>query len=272
MGINPNEPLIDDQTPLDFDPELGRGLIPRDYGIQPVGSIPGVKTFGAVDFPLIPRSEWSPRIKEMEETKSRLSDIRDRGNRGKPIPYLDQGPIGYCWAHSTVHALMLLRAAMNQPYRPLSAFAVAAIIMQGRDEGGWSALSLEWIMKHGCPTQEFWPQGDRNLRRDTPEMRSDASRHQVDAGWIEPDSPHWDRDLSFDQFFSLLLARTPVPVDLNWWGHAVCAVDPVEVEPGSYGVRIMNSHRGWGDNGMGVLRGNRAIPDNAVAPYLMKAS
>jgi hypothetical protein len=72
--------LIDDDTNPDFymDPvvdgeTMGRGAIPRDYEVQPMGSDGGN---GAEMPPIIPKSEWSARIKEMESTKSRLSDIR----------------------------------------------------------------------------------------------------------------------------------------------------------------------------------------------------
>jgi len=39
----------------------------------------------------------------------------------------------------------------------------------------------------------------------------------------------------------------------------------VEIEAGSFGVRLPNSWGpNWSDNGYGVLRGSKAIPDAAV--------
>src|SRR5258706_217254 len=93
------DPMIDGQV-------RKRGLIPRDYGTHPPGFY-GEKAF---DMPLIPRSEWSERIKDMEANKSRLSDIRG------DIPSRDQNGKGYCWAHSSVSAMILLRARDGQPY------------------------------------------------------------------------------------------------------------------------------------------------------------
>jgi hypothetical protein len=43
-------------------------------------------------------------------------------------------------------------------------------------------------------------------------------------------------------------------------------MDLEEVEPGSFGVRILNSWKNWGENGTAVLRGDKALPTNAVAP------
>ena len=65
----------------------------------------------------------------------------------------------------------------------------------------------------------------------------------------------------------------PVVVDLNWWGHSICAMDPVEVEPGSFGIRILNSWSDkWGDLGEAVLRGSKAHPDGSVAPRVVTGS
>jgi hypothetical protein len=80
---------------------MSRGLIPRDLEKCPVASLPGSVGYGGVNIPLIPRSEWSERIKEMERTKSRLSDIRRRFLGGSHIPSLDQNGQGYCADAST---------------------------------------------------------------------------------------------------------------------------------------------------------------------------
>lgn len=280
MSLRPGELLIDDDTPSDalfHDDGTGvkaRGLVPRDYNAQPPGSIPGIREMKAVNVPLIPQSEWSDRIKELQAKKALLSDVRLRGNFGNTIPSLDQGQVGYCWAHDPTHAVMILRALANLPYVPLSAYAVAATIKNGADEGGWAALAVEFIQKYGVPAQQYWPQGDRNYRaRNTPEMQQSAAQHKITQGWIDLAAPVYSRDLSFPQVMTLLLSGVPVCGDFNWWGHSVCLLDPVEVEPGSFGVRIWNSWSdSWGDRGMGVLRGDRAIPDGAVAPLATTAS
>lgn len=271
------DPVVDGDT-------KARGLIPRDYKLYPPGYYKAEKAFS---LPLIPRSEWPERIRDMEQALSRLSDIRNRGNpSGGPIPSRDQNGRGYCWNHSPVSAAILIRARDNQPYLDLSAYAGACIIKAYRDEGGWGALGLDWMIENGCPTSEFWPQQGTSRSLDTPEMRANAKLHQACETWMEAGAPY-DRNLTFDQVFTALLLRMPGPGDFNWWRHSVALCDPVHVaarllrmETGKkatlkemeqaygatdgFGIRIWNSWGdGWSDNGMGVLTGSKAIPDGA---------
>src|SRR5438105_14137459 len=83
------------------------GLMPRDYMRCPVGYLPCAKPF---DLPLIPESEWQARLDAQIATKSQLSDIRNTGMDGQPIPSRDQNGRGYCWIHSGVSANLIIRA------------------------------------------------------------------------------------------------------------------------------------------------------------------
>jgi hypothetical protein len=241
-------------------PGAAKGCIPRDYSVQPhrtYGSVTGV------DFPLIPRAEWPDRIADLERSKSRLSDIRG------DIPSRDQNGKGYCWAHSSTSALLLLRAVQGEPYADLSAYAIACIIKQYQDEGGWGALSMDWVCQNGCPTAQFWPQQSMSRSNDNPAMRENAKLHRVTEGWWDAGAQPYDRALTFDQMATCLLLRIPVVVDMNWWGHSICAVDLVS--PTS--IRIWNSWGdSWSERGMGVLEGQKAVPDGAVAPLVTMAS
>lgn len=180
-----------------------------------------------------------------------------------------------CWAHSTVHCVMITRARDNMPYVPLSAYAVAATIMSGRDEGGWCGLSAKFLREKGVPSQAIWPQGERTTWRnyDKPETWENAARHRVEEDWVDLTRQVYDQNLTFDQVASCLLCGIPCAVDFNWWGHSVCALDLVEVSKGSFGIRIWNSWSdAWGDRGMSVLQGKKAIPDGAVAIRTTRAS
>src|SRR5690349_20661382 len=63
--------------------------------------------------------EIQAAIKRKNAERSWLSDLRDVGDNGKPIPSRDQDGYGYCWAHSTVCAMLLARARDGQPYADL---------------------------------------------------------------------------------------------------------------------------------------------------------
>lgn len=277
--LRPGEPIIHDGNAHLFDADQqvngerkARGLVPRDYTRHPVGSVSGSMAY-AVDMPTIPRSEWSARIKEMVETKSRLSDMRLVGNGGQPIPSLDQNGQGYCWAYSTTMAVMMLRMIMNLPYVRLSAHATACVIKNFRDEGGWCGLSMERQVSHGTPSVEFWTEKSMSRSHDKPETWANAALHKVTEGWVDVQAAVYDRNLTFDQVMTCLLCRVPVAADFNHWSHSVCLLDPVEVEPGSFGVRLINSWTdSWGDRGMAVMQGGKAIPDGAVAPRAVNPS
>jgi hypothetical protein len=95
----PNELLIGDHnahlfiSPQVVDGEVkGRGCIPRDYGIHPrMASAHEV----AFDMPVIARSEWADRCKQLDATSSKLSDLRGS------IPSRDQNGKGYCHTEDT---------------------------------------------------------------------------------------------------------------------------------------------------------------------------
>lgn len=251
------------------------GLIPRNYSTNPVGSLDGSVTFAdAEDVPLIPMAEWPERIAQKVAGASQLSDIRNAGDNGKPIQSLDQNGRGYCWAHSATAAAILLRAVAGMPYVRLSAYAVACIIKNYRDQGGWGAQGLDFIRERGVPSVEFWPEKSVDRNNDNPATWENAAIHKVSEGFIDLDAAQYDRRLTFQEVGTCLLCNIPVVGDFNWWGHSVCVMDLVDVEPSRpatdsrrYGVRIWNSWRdSWGTNGTGVLTGSKAIPDGATAP------
>lgn len=258
---------------FDTDKPSGSGLFRRDLETYPVG-VYGSATPWSMDIPLIPREEWPERIKEKEAKKTRLSDIRNRGNFGQPIPSLNQGNKGYCWAHSVTHAVVLIRAVANLPYMPLSAYSVAATIKNFRDEGGWAALALDFIATRGIATQIDWPQGSMDRGRNNETTWKNAAAFRVTEGWMDIQKRPYDRDLTFDQVATCLLLNIPVPADRYHWGHSTCAMDLVEVDPSKplhdirrWATRDWNSWGdSWGQNGTGVLVGSKADVDGAVVP------
>lgn len=263
MGLRPTDFLIGDMIHPSFiyhpnvDGQIkAHGYVERDYKLYPREMFDPPSSM-----PMIPKSEWSDRIKDLESQKASLSHIRGE------IPSLDQGQVGYCWNHSTAHCVTILRAVAGLPYVPLSAYAVGATIKKGADEGGWCGLSAKFLRERGIPSQALWPQGDRDYRKyDKPEVWANAALHKVSEDWVDLTREVYDQSLTFEQVASCLLSGTPCAVDFNWWGHSVCALDLVEISSGNFGLRIWNSWSDkWGDRGMGVLEGQKAIPNGAVA-------
>lgn len=255
--------LIDDDTPNDvlFDPRFARGAVARDYSVDPPEMFAPPS-----EMPLIPRSEWSARIKERTQLKAQLSDVRNIAANGQRMPSLDQGGQGFCWAYSVAATLMMSRAVANQPYVRLSPHAVACKIKGFRDEGGWCGLSAKFARENGYPSEEFWPQKSMSRSYDNAATWADAEKHKVTEDWVDLTRQVWDNQLTFDQLASCLLVGVPCAIDCMWWAHSICALDLVEVEPGSFGVRILNSWSdAWGEAGTAVLRGTKAIPDGAIA-------
>lgn len=231
------------------------GLVERNYDDYPVAY--NSKPF---TLPLIPESEWADRLAAQKAAKAQLSDIRKIGNFGNIIPSTDQNGKGYCWAHSVVSAMMLLRAVQNEPYVELSAYAIACIIKNYRDQGGWGSQALEWVAAHGCPSSEFWPLKSMSRSNDNAAMRANAARHKV-SEWMDL------QPRNKAQLVTCLLLNIPVVSDFNWWGHSVCSMDIVSLNP--FRTRIWNSWSDrWGDKGEGILEGSKAIPDGMIAPFV----
>lgn len=266
--------IIEDNTPeeITHDPQFSRGYVERDFSVDPVEMFAQPSTMD-----LIPQSEWDARIDEQEALQSSLAHMRMTANDGKELMCLDQDGFGYCWAHSTTHTVILDRMKAGLPYVPLSAFAVAAIIKGGRDEGGWCGLSAKFAREVGIPAQKYWPQGSTKLSLDTPEMRANAALHKITEDYVDLAKPVYDQNLTFNQVATCLLLNIPVAVDFNWWSHSVCAIQLVRIEAGSYGLKILNNWytapgQEWGDHGTAILRGKKALPDGAVATRGTRAS
>ena len=237
---------------------FARGLIPRDYSANPMGCYATSDPW-SVDVPTIPESEWDDRIRQQEIDKSSLQHIRMRGDNGDPIKSLDQNGQGFCWAYSTAAAITILRAAANMPHVRLSPHAVAMKIY-GRDRGAWGALSMDFAAANGFPSVTAWPEKSMSMNYDNDATWADAAKYKVTEGWMDLNVQAYDRNLAFGKIASALLANIPVVVDYNWWGYSVLAVRLLSNKR----IVIWNSWTdSWGEMGMGILEGSKAIPDGA---------
>lgn len=288
-------PTVDGET-------RAKGLIPRDYQKHPVGFYGAVPPLAQLQ--LIPRNDWAKLIQEGEADQSFLSHIRRKnGPNGGHIPSLDQNGQGYCWAYSTGGCIMLWRAKMGLPYVRICPHSVACRIKNFKDEGGWSALSADYVAKNGMNDINDWPEKSMSRSNDNEQSRKAALKYKVDGVWGDMQASVYDRNLSEDQAMSLLLGRWPVMGDFNWWGHAVCLMDPTlnvrptestrlrklmatdfgsldlnnaadsKVYADAFGKRGLNSWTdNYGDQGEFVLGGTKARLDGGVAVGLPVAA
>lgn len=247
---------LDDNTD-DFAPPDGMaaGLIPRDFQERPVGYLYCAKAF---DLPLMTDGEIEAAIRREAAEGCLLEKLAHE------MPILNQSTWGYCWYHSVTMGVQLIRGMNNLPFIPLSAFAGAAIIKNYRNQGGSCDQALDNIAVMGIPSQALWPQGQVDRRLDTAAMRADAATRKV-TEWMDLDPTTMKR-----QHATALLNGFPVPSDRMWWRHSTCDVRVISWNP--YTIVTKNSWAGWGDNGLGKISGNRAIPDGANCPRVMTLS
>jgi hypothetical protein len=254
--------IITDSTPeRDFQPPPDKGTGLR-LGLRqtPFGGIPNAPAFPREL--LIPRSEWEPRIKEMEETQSRISDLVKFHN----IPCKDQAQTNYCWINAPCYLVELTRMLMGLEYVELSPASGGARIKNFRNQGGWGEEALTHIAEYGLNTVKDWPANAWNNRRlDTAASRESALRFRV-TEWMEL------QPRNMDEVMSCLLHRLPGASGLNWWGHEVSYEDPLWID-NAPAVGIRNSWgKRWGEDGYGILQGERAKPDDYVVPRQAKAA
>jgi len=252
------EPIINDSSsPALFPPAgLSKGLIPRDYSAHPFGGLAA-----PFDMPTIPRSEWADRIREMETTQSRLSDICAAA-KGGPVECKDQNGTNYCWAAATVHCCEVNRASQGLPTVKLSTASVAAPVMGFRNRGGYGVLALERIREFGIAPESMWPGNAIDRQYESDECAAVSLDYQT-TEWT--DVPDWDAAVT------LLLNRVPLSCGYNWWGHQVAGIDLVILDGGEIGLRIRNSwSSAWGENGYGILTNRKASVGDYVAPRVMQ--
>lgn len=232
------------------------GTVRRDFSVQPKEMFASPSSIKKT-----PRSDWSVICKERKERKIGLYDIA----KSRSFPVLNQGREGYCWFYSTAASVMMRWMASNPgPVPKLSAHAGAAIIMSFRNQGGWCGLSNEfmsgrsaakWGGKYGCPTVEEWPEQSLDRRYDTAATWEKAKQFQITNDIADLSVDVYDRDIENECSATLIFDNNPVPMDWAEWGHSVCVIDLVEIEPGSFGWVFVNSWGpSYGENGYGVIR------------------
>jgi hypothetical protein len=213
------------------------------------------RAFGA-EIPTIPRSDWSARLKEQFERRARVSDYQT-------WPSDNQGAHPICWAAGTVAAASTGRVIQGLPFVRLSAGCIATEVTGGVSSGGYEGNAVKVINKRGVPSAEVW--GYQSSRPTGSAAEVAASReHFVGLEGHECEG--------FDEFATAWLLTLPTTQSYNWWRHVVMGCDLVEIEAGSFGVRIRNN---WGESygaknehgvgGYAVFREGKGTPSGGFA-------
>lgn len=259
--LGKNELIINDETKAaQLRPPAG-----RKKGLEMARSSTLDYSYGdhAQPYPaskLIPRSEWEARIKEMEERKTRLSDVvRQAG-----LPCKDQAQTNYCWINAPTHCTEIVQVQQNEPMVILSPASAGAPIKGFRNVGGWGLEGLEYISKYGLVPVEFWPPNAINRSYYTEENKQRALKYRV-TEWYEC------KPRNLDEMVSSLLNREPGASGLNWWSHEVTYYEVVWLD-GEVAIRARNSWgMEYGDDGWFILQGNRMMPDDYVVAVVATA-
>jgi hypothetical protein len=213
---------------------LQPGCLPRMWGY---GKMHNVQAAEEIIEP-IPRSKWKQLILEGQGTF-----IHDRC---KPVlPPSDQNGTNYCWAHAAVRAFTTFRVIRGHDPRRLSAASVAVPITGGRNIGGYPEKAIMQLRASGACELDLWPDDQRRAPKDVLAMNASAMRNRI-IRWI--DVRTWEMQVT------CAFLRIPLAIGLNWWGHAVCQLDPVILSNGDVGIGIDNSWGAdWSEYGYGTL-------------------
>ena len=225
-----------------------RGYSGRNYDAHPYGAMP----WENFPVPVIPRSEWSDRIKECNAKK--LFSLHH--HQLQKVPIMDQGRTNYCWINSVVGAIMNARARNGYPTVNLSSASAGAPGKKYKNVGGWTGEAIGYIGKYGLATHANWGNAVIDQSRFAP-TREEAKLYGIGQWWEL-------RSKRFDEIATCLLLGFDVVVGLQWWGHSVRYNALVEIGRNAFGVVAVNS---WGPNwesgGMTVLAESKANADEA---------
>jgi hypothetical protein len=213
---------------------------------------------------LIPRAEWPDRIRDGQGTF--LSDLHKQFN----IKVKNQNGLNYCWAYGSTSTIELSITKTTGVYLDLSPESVAGPIVRWRNIGGYVEDACKQLLTFGACLSSFM-NAPNSL---TPSKwitgwENNCLKHRIDIDFRDV--------MTFDELITLLFERVPVAVGYNWWGHLVCACDPVLLPDNSVGVRILNSWYNkdgtpWGDGGFANLTESLGSPDGAFAPLMVLPS
>jgi hypothetical protein len=248
--------LLEQSRTYGADNNYGTGYVQRDWQAHPYGSLPYANPLPQEL--ILDMDEIIERIEHREKTGTQTSQLLRR-NQVRPK---NQGQTNYCWNNCVVGAVESNRFFNGLPYIPLSAASVGGPITNYRNVGGWPIDAVKFVAEKGVVPSSLWPDNAIDRRYDTPETQAARNLHKIISWWDIPQN-------SMQAILSLLCQNITIPVGLLWWRHAVEYVDPLYFGGrdwiNSFGTRLKNSWGDWEDDGYGILRGSKMVPDDAIA-------
>lgn len=241
---------------------VGSGLVERKISEAPLmGSPPS-------DLKVLEESEWDAYYDMKEQTRSGLEHMFLRDPNKPAFVNLDQDGDGDCWGYSNGHAEMfwyLLTGVPLSQIPRLNPHFIATYLR--RFNGGWCGAGMDVLMRVGCCEEgngpDQWPLHSHDVRLLTPERLAAAAKHKVLEPVYDIAKPVYGQTMTRKQIATMGLTNIPAPTDYNEMYHSMCQLNWVRIERGSWAPLIINSWKGWGHHGLGVLRGMDA--DGAVA-------
>jgi hypothetical protein len=246
---------------LDIPDGFGTGLIKRDFNARPSGYHAHAPTYAEAS--LIPENEWASRLKDQQDAKASLWDLRE--DNYDTLKSLNQGRFSLCWAFSTTKAAMYTIIRQGGSPKILSAWFVAGLVKRWQDQGGDGSDSLAEFAKIGAPEMSLCP--SYSSQYDNAATRANAALYKVTEWWDGTDNRAQNMKIMISAF---LMGLAPV-LDFGRLGHSMCGCRLVDLAP------TIDCDNSWGDRpdkgakGTWRLTGSDAIPDNIVVPRVTLA-
>jgi hypothetical protein len=199
---------------------------PTESGKKIYSALP---RFGDV-FPIIPKSEWSARIKEKKERKTRVIDQQN-------FKAHDQNGFPSCWRNGPAHAATTRRVMDGLPYVEISAMSLCP--EHSPHTGGDEYDAGQALVKYGGASVDVWGNNDSNMRlTDTDPVKQSRKHHVLSAMY----------SLNSDEEFATACLMTPqftIAMAFNRWSHVISGGDLDEPESGVFGMIDRNN---WGES------------------------
>jgi len=276
------KPLVQPKIVIDGQEQSVTGYIPRDYGLQPLGSGLGAKLLPQALLDAYPDERvWKERFKELEAKGMTIPQILAKAfARGEWIG-LNQNPTNYCWCYGVIHAFMIQRLLAGEPFHRFSPYSVACIVKNFQNNGGWGSQANAQMIKEGVATEEHWPMEKpgmsssqrsaanmsaiRNGKQYLASSRANAALHKI----VEYDDLP---ERSWPHKMAALCVPLPIASGYNRIGHERCTVAGVVLQNGGLGAVDLDSYTGDGSPDLKVYAESFGSGEDMVIPRVATPS